>query len=74
MSMSNPVRQPWRRNDAGLLAHGPDIPQANATPFHQRVQRVRDFPGLVQEDNPQARLIELLNNKFERRAVESQSN
>lgn len=63
--IDNPVRQPWRKM-IPVLADALDIPQANAIPFDEWVQRVRDFPGLVQEDNPAAKLIEFLDDNFER--------
>ena len=63
--IDNPVRQLWRKM-IPVLADALDIPQDKAIPFNEWVQRVRDFPGLVQEDNPAAKLIEFLDDNFER--------
>lgn len=61
--IDNPVRQPWREM-IPVLADALDIPRTNAIPFQEWVQRVRDFPALVESDNPAARLIDFLDENF----------
>ncbi len=63
--IDNPIRQPWRKM-IPVLADALDIPRVNAIPFKEWVQRVRDSPSLVSEDNPAAKLIDFLDDNFVR--------
>lgn len=63
--IDNPVRQPWHKM-IPVLADALDIPRANAIPFNEWVQRVRDSPSLVNLDNPAAKLIDFLDDNFVR--------
>lgn len=47
-----------------ILADALEIPRANIIPFSDWVQRVRQFPGNVEWDNPAAKLIKFLDNNF----------
>lgn len=61
--IDNPVRQQWS-DMIPVLAEGLDIPLANVIPFDEWVRRVRSFPGMVEWDNPAAKLIDFLDNNF----------
>ncbi|KFZ17736.1 hypothetical protein V502_04427 [Pseudogymnoascus sp. VKM F-4520 (FW-2644)] len=61
--IDNPQRQQWR-DMIPVLADALDIPISNAIPFHEWVQRVRDFPKLVEQNNPAALLIDFLDDNF----------
>ena len=60
--IDNPVRQQWR-DMIQVFANKLDIPRKNVIPFKQWIERVRNFPGSV-EDNPAAKLIEFLDGNF----------
>ena len=60
--IDNPVRQQWR-DLIQMFANKLDIPRRNVIPFKQWIERVRNFPGSV-EDNPAVKLIEFLDSNF----------
>ena len=47
---------------AGALA----IPRSNIIPFQKWINRVRQFPGSVETDNPAGRIVEFLDGNFVR--------
>ena len=49
-----------------VFADGLDIPRTNVIPFPDWVERVRRFPGLVEEENPAVKLIDFLDENFTR--------
>lgn len=65
--VENPARQPWQEMTA-VLADALDIPRANIIPFDDWLDRVRQFPGSTETDNPARKVIEFLNEHFLRMA------
>lgn len=63
--IDNPVRQPWREM-IPVLAEALDIPRDRVVPFSEWIRRVKAFPGAVEWDNPAAKLVEFLEQEFER--------
>lgn len=61
--IDNPVRQPWG-DMIPVLADALDIPRNSVIPFSEWIQRVRNFPGSVELDNPAAKLIGFLDGNF----------
>ena len=61
--IDNPVGQPWR-DMVTVLSDALDIPQRNVLPFNEWVERVRNFPGSIESDNPAAKLVDFLDNNF----------
>jgi hypothetical protein len=62
--IENPVRQPWR-DMIHVLADALDIPHINIIPFEEWIERVRQYPGSV-DDNPAMTLVEFLDLHFVR--------
>lgn len=60
--IDNPVRQPWSEV-LPVLAAELGVPEGSMMPFTEWVQRVRTFPGSL-EDNPAGRLIDFLDGNF----------
>ncbi|KID81974.1 Beta-ketoacyl synthase [Metarhizium guizhouense ARSEF 977] len=60
--IDNPVRQPWSEV-LPVLAAELGVLEGSIVPFTEWVQRVRTFPGSL-EDNPAGRLIDFLNGNF----------
>ena len=58
--IENPARQSWHEMVL-VLANALD---ANVIPFKDWVNRVRQFPGLAEIDNPARNLIEFLDRNF----------
>jgi hypothetical protein len=48
------------------LAEALDVPLSNIIPFEEWVDRVRQFPGSVDLDNPAGRLVDFLEKNFVR--------
>lgn len=63
--IENPTRQPWREMVL-VFAAALDIPRSNIIPFQEWVNRVRQFPGSIEKDNPAGRLVEFLDQNFVR--------
>lgn len=61
--IENPSRQPWREMIL-VLAAALDIPRSNIIPFQEWVQRVRQFPGSMEADNPSGRNVEFFDQNF----------
>lgn len=59
------MRQPWREM-VPVLADALDIPRSNIIPFREWVNRVRQFPGSVETDNPAGMLVDFLEQHFVR--------
>lgn len=51
------MRQQWRAIIL-VLADALNVPRENAIPFNEWVERVRHFPGLVEVENPVAKLVD----------------
>ena len=49
-----------------VLATALGIPRSNIIPFQEWVNRVRQFPGSIEKDNPAGRLVEFLEQHFVR--------
>ena len=49
-----------------VLADALDIPRSNIIPFQEWVNRVRQFPGSMEVDNPAGRLVDFLDGHFVR--------
>ncbi|KAK7717983.1 Type I Iterative PKS [Diaporthe eres] len=64
--IDNPVRQPWKEMVGDVLAPELGIPQRNIVPFEEWVRLVRRFVGSVEKDNPAFKLIDFLEESFER--------
>ena len=47
-----------------VLAAALDIPRSNIIPFQEWVQRVRQFPGSMEADNPSGRNVEFFDQNF----------
>ncbi|KFY00088.1 hypothetical protein O988_03530 [Pseudogymnoascus sp. VKM F-3808] len=63
--IENPSRQPWKEM-ISTLAEALDVPPSNIIPFEEWVDRVRQFPGSVDLDNPAGRLVDFLEKNFVR--------
>ncbi|KAI9661817.1 MAG: Type I Iterative PKS [Bathelium mastoideum] len=63
--IDNPVGQPWKQMNP-VLAAALDIPPDRIVPFHDWVNMVRRSPLPAETDNPAARLIDFLDDHFER--------
>ena len=63
--IDNPVRQPWKEM-IPILADALEIPHERIIPFPEWLRRVKAFPGLVEWENPAAKLAEFLNDDFVR--------
>jgi acyl transferase domain-containing protein/acyl carrier protein/nucleoside-diphosphate-sugar epimerase/SAM-dependent methyltransferase len=61
--IDNPIRQLWSEM-IPVLADALDIPRSNAIPFADWIERVRNFPGLVESDNPASKLVDFLDANF----------
>lgn len=48
------------------LAEALDVPPSNIIPFEEWVDRVRQFPGSMDLDNPAGRLVDFLDKNFVR--------
>ena len=64
--IDNPVRQPWSQLIRRVLAPALDIPQEGVTDFAEWIKRVRKFPGSVEKDNPAFKVVDFLDENFER--------
>nr|AMJ52084.1 lijE [Ascomycota sp. F53] len=63
--IDNPVGQPWKEMNP-VLADALGIPADRIVPFHDWVNMVRRSPLPAETDNPAARLIDFLDENFER--------
>ncbi|KAL9084716.1 MAG: hypothetical protein Q9165_007964, partial [Trypethelium subeluteriae] len=63
--IDNPVGQPWKEMNP-VLADALDIPPDRIVPFRVWVDMVRRSPLPAETDNPAARLIDFLDDNFER--------
>ncbi|KAL8746209.1 MAG: hypothetical protein Q9184_007775 [Pyrenodesmia sp. 2 TL-2023] len=63
--IDNPVRQQWR-DMIPVLAEALDVPLNRLVPFAEWIQRVKAFPGAAEWDNPAVKLVEFLEEDFER--------
>ncbi|KAL4997563.1 hypothetical protein BDV10DRAFT_201828 [Aspergillus recurvatus] len=63
--IDNPVGQPWKEMSP-VLAAALGIPPEKIVPFRDWVKLVRRAPLQVDSENPAARLIDFLENNFER--------
>ena len=63
--IDNPVRQPWREMTP-ILADALQIPRERIIPFPEWIRRVKAFPGLVEWENPAAKLVDFLDDDFVR--------
>ena len=63
--IDNPVRQPWKEM-IPILADALEVPHERIIPFAEWLRRVKVFPGLVEWENPAAKLVEFLNDDFVR--------
>ncbi|KAL9078107.1 MAG: hypothetical protein Q9157_002962 [Trypethelium eluteriae] len=63
--IDNPVGQPWKEMNP-VLAEALDIPRDRIVPFREWVDMVRRSPLPAETDNPAARLIDFLEDNFER--------
>ena len=61
--IDNPICQLWSEI-IPVLADALDIPRSNAIPFADWIERVRNFPGLVESDNPASKLVDFLDANF----------
>ena len=61
--IENPVRQPWHEMIL-VLADALSVPRSNIIPFNDWINRVRQFPGSIDMDNPAGRLVEFLDKHF----------
>ena len=63
--IDNPVRQQWR-DMIPVLAAALDIPLNRVVAFSEWIRRVKAFPGAAEWDNPAVKLVEFLEEDFER--------
>lgn len=63
--IDNPVGQPWKEMNL-VLADALDIPADRIVPFHDWINTVRRSPLSAETDNPAARLVDFLDDNFER--------
>ncbi|RMZ74831.1 hypothetical protein DV737_g5699, partial [Chaetothyriales sp. CBS 132003] len=63
--IDNPVGQPWKQMNP-VLADALDIPVDSIVPFRNWIDMVRRSPLPAETDNPAARLIDFLDDNFER--------
>lgn len=49
-----------------VLAEALDIPRSNIVPFEQFVERVRQYPGSTDVDNPAGKIVEFFDTHFVR--------
>ncbi|KAL1615746.1 Type I Iterative PKS [Neofusicoccum ribis] len=63
--VDNPVRQPWA-DVLPVLAEELGVPPDRVVPFAEWIARVRAFPGPVEWENPAAKLVDFLEEDFER--------
>lgn len=66
--IDNPVRQPWEDTIkvwASELGTSDTVDEdLSVVPFAEWIRRVRQFPGLVERDNPAAKLVDFLDDNF----------
>lgn len=63
--IDNPVRQQWR-DMIPVLAGALGIPRERVVPFGEWIRRVKAFPGAAEWDNPAVKLVDFLEEDFER--------
>ncbi|KAL4745839.1 hypothetical protein BDW72DRAFT_210967 [Aspergillus terricola var. indicus] len=63
--MDNPVGQDWQAMNP-ILASALEIPASNIIPFKSWISRVRRSPLPMETENPAARLVDFLDDHFER--------
>jgi hypothetical protein len=63
--IDNPVDQRWK-DMSPVLAAALDIPPHAIIPFKTWIQKVRRSPLLLETENPAARLVDFLDDHFER--------
>ncbi|KAL3438034.1 hypothetical protein BDV09DRAFT_206002 [Aspergillus tetrazonus] len=63
--MDNPVGQDWQAMNP-VLASALDIPSSNIIPFKRWISSVRRSPLPMETENPAARLVDFLDDHFER--------
>ncbi|KAJ5621533.1 hypothetical protein N7528_006316 [Penicillium herquei] len=63
--IDNPVGQQWK-SMSPVLADALDIPPQAIIPFKSWISRVRRSPMLLETENPAARLVDFLDDHFER--------
>ncbi|KAL5002550.1 hypothetical protein BDV10DRAFT_181277 [Aspergillus recurvatus] len=63
--IDNPVGQDWQAMNP-VLASALDIPESNIIPFKRWISRVRRSPLPMETENPAARLVDFLDDHFER--------
>lgn len=64
--IDNPVRQPWSHLVRNVLAPTLGVPAAGVVDFREWIRRVRGFPGSVERDNPAYKVVDFLDESFER--------
>jgi hypothetical protein len=65
--VENPARQPWAEM-VSILAELLSIPQTSIIPFENWLEKVREYPGSSNNDNPAQRIMEFFDDHFLRMA------